>query len=541
VQGAAEKMAAQQRSISVSEFFAKNRHLLGFDNKRKALLTAVKEAVDNSLDACEEAGILPELHIAIEQAGTDRWRVTVRDNGPGVPKSKVPSVFGRLLYGSKFHRLKMSRGQQGIGISAAGMYGLLTTGQPVRVMSRVVGSQACDLRLAIDTNANRPEVVSDEVASVPWPHGTEVSIELEGAYARGRQSVDEYVELTSIANPHAEIHYRPPSGPVTFRRAVEELPAEAREIRPHPHGVELGTMLKMVKETRAKKVAAFLTTEFCRVSESTAAAICRSAGVSKSASTRSLKPDSAESLYRALQNAKLMAPPKNCLSPIGAEALLAGMLEGVRAEFYTATVRPPSVYRGNPFQIEVALAWGGEVGRGEDEHARLIRFANRVPLLYQPGSCCMHRAVADVRWNNYGLSQSKASLPRGPLVVLVHLASVWVPYTSEGKESIADYDEIRKEMRLALNECGRRLGTLLRRKKKRASQRKRRDVFGRYIGEVVDALASMADVNAEELRENLEAMARQHTARADEEYDDHGRVMKSPDMPNTVVVDREEE
>jgi len=532
-------MAAQQRSISVSEFFAKNRHLLGFDNKRKALLTAVKEAVDNSLDACEEAGILPELHVTLEQIGDDRWRVTVRDNGPGIPKSKVPSVFGRLLYGSKFHRLKMSRGQQGIGISAAGMYGLLTTGQPLRVVSRVSGSPACEMRIAIDTNANRPEVVSDEVASVPWEHGTEVGIELEATYTRGRQSVDEYVELTAIANPHAEIHYRPPSGPVAYRRAVSELPGETREIKPHPHGVELGTMMKMLKETSARRVSGFLTSEFCRISDATASGICREAKVGKGLSPRSVRPDAAEALYRALQAAKIKAPPKDCLAPIGAESLLAGMLKGVKAEFYTASVRPPAVYRGNPFQIEVALAWGGNIGRDTDEpQARLIRFANRVPLLYQPGSCCTHRAAADLKWNNYGMSQSKGSLPRAPLVVLVHMASVWVPYTSEGKESIADYDEIRKEIRLALGECGRRLGALLRRKKKRASQQKRRDVFARYIGEVVDALASIKpDVDAAELRGSLTAMAKSHTARADEEYDDHGRVLRAPDLPNTVVVE----
>lgn len=537
----AETMAAQQRAISVSEFFAKNRHLLGFDNKRKALLTAVKEAVDNSLDACEEAGILPELHIAVEQLpGDDRWRVTVRDNGPGIPKSKVPSVFAKLLYGSKFHRLKMSRGQQGIGISAAGMYSLLTTGQPVRVVSRTDGSPASEMRLAIDTNLNRPDIVSDCPATVPWPHGVEVSMELEAAYARGRQSVDEYVELTAMANPHAEIHYRPPSGPVMFRRAVEALPAAAREIKPHPHGVELGTMMRMLKETDCRSVGSFLATDFCRVGGKAAEEACRAAGVSPGATARTLPPGEAEAVYRSLQVAKLKAPPRDCLSPIGAEALLAGMLKGVRAEFYTASVRPPAVYRGYPFQIEAALAWGGDIARGEDEpQARLIRFANRVPLLHQPGSCCASRAVQDIHWGNYGLSQAKGSLPKGPLVVLVHLASVWVPYTSEGKESIADYDEIRREIRLALTECGRRLGALLRRKRARAGQRERRDAFGRYIGEVVDAVSAMLpDMDAEALRKSLEELARAHTARADEQYDDHGKVARPADMLDTILVDR---
>src|SRR5579864_7026577 len=122
----AQSMAANQRDISVSEFFAKNRHLLGFDNPRKALLTTVKEAVDNSLDACEEAGILPNVTVVIEATGPNRYKIGVQDNGPGIVKKQIPLIFGKLLYGSKFHRLRMSRGQQGIGISAAGMYGMLT-------------------------------------------------------------------------------------------------------------------------------------------------------------------------------------------------------------------------------------------------------------------------------------------------------------------------------------------------------------------------------------------------------------------------------
>ena len=198
------------------------------------------------------------------------------------------------------------------------------------------------------------------------------------------------------------------------------------------------------------------------------------------------------------------------------------------------------MYRGYPFQIEAALAWGGDIARGEDEpQASVIRFANRVPLLQQPGSCCASRAVQDIHWGNYGLSQAKGSLPKGPLVVLVHLASVWVPYTSEGKESIADYDEIRREIRLALTECGRRLGALLRRKRARAGQRERRDAFGRYIGEVVDAVSAMLpDMNAEALRKSLEELARAHTVRADEQYDDHGKVARAADMPDTILVDR---
>ena len=264
----AEVLARQQREISVSEFFAKNRHLLGFDNKRKSLLTTVKEAVDNSLDACEEAGILPDLLVKVSQLAEDRFQVVVRDNGPGVVKQQIPNIFGKLLYGSKFHRLKMARGQQGIGISAAGMYGLVTTGTPVSVISRTGPNRpAHHYKIAIDTKKNRPEIVHDEEVEVDWPHGTRVEISLVASYAKGRQSVDEYLDQAAIANPHAHLYYVPPVGaPVEYTRAVEELPPQPKEIKPHPHGIELGVLMKMIKETSCKKAGAFLQRDFSRVS-----------------------------------------------------------------------------------------------------------------------------------------------------------------------------------------------------------------------------------------------------------------------------------
>ena len=559
----AETLAKQQRSISVSEFFAKNRHLLGFDNKRKALLTTVKEAVDNSLDACEEGGILPELEITIVQSDEERYRVCVRDNGPGIVKQQIPNVFGKLLYGSKFHRLKMSRGQQGIGISAAGMYGLITTGKPVKIISRTgPRNQAHMYRLAIDTQKNRPDIIADEVVEVDWPHGTQVEIELVATYNRKRQSVDEYLELTAIANPHARFRYHPPGGAeVVYERATEVLPDETKEIKPHPYGIELGTLMKMLKETGAKNVGNFLAGEFSRVSSAVAKQVATAAGITDATPIGRVKPPVAEKLYKALQATRLRAPATNCLAPIGAEAILAGLLKGVKAEFYTASTRPPAVYRGNPFQIEVGLAYGGELGAdardnheegngkrdSEPRHARVIRFANRVPLLYQQGSCTTHKAVVETKWNKYGLSQSSGALPRAPIVVLIHMASVWVPFVSEGKEAIADYDEIRKEVKLALAECGRRLGTLLRRKRTKARYTKRRDVFTRYVEEVVQSVAAMTEVDRQVLRADLVKLSETFTAQADMELDEHGKVVRKQAAGNelgladTIVVERDGE
>ena len=219
----AESMARKQRDISVSEFFLKNRHLLGFDSPRKALLTTVKEAVDNALDACEEASIVPCISVDIVQTADTRFKVSVTDNGPGIVRDQIPKIFAKLLYGSKFHRLRMSRGQQGIGISAAGMYGQLTTGSSTKILSRTAsGKTAHYIEVQIDTRQNKPAILKDE--QIDWKpefpplkdgdeplvfkHGTCVSIEMEAAYIRGRLSVDEFLKQCAVVNPHLQLYYR---------------------------------------------------------------------------------------------------------------------------------------------------------------------------------------------------------------------------------------------------------------------------------------------------------------------------------------------
>jgi DNA topoisomerase-6 subunit B len=519
----AESLAAQQRDISVSEFFAKNRHLLGFDNKRKALLTTVKEAVDNSLDACEEAGILPELHVTIDQLAEERFRVTVRDNGPGIVRQQIPNIFGKLLYGSKFHRLKMARGQQGIGISAAGMYGLITTGKSVHITSRTgPKKEAHHFQIQMDTAKNRPDVVLEDTVEVPWEQGTEVAIELVATFTKGRQSVDEYIEQTAIANPHALIYYSSPTPEHReFPRATQDLPPATREIQPHPHGIELGVLMKMLKEAKGIKLAGFLQREFCRVSSSGAAAICERAGLNPKSHPNQIGTHDVERLYEAMQQVKFMAPPTDCLAPIGVRNLLAGLLKEVKAEFFAATTRDPAVYRGNPFQIEVALAYGGSLP--SDQPARLIRFANRVPLLYQQSACAAYKSVLDVDWRNYTLSQPSGSQPVGPVVVMIHMASVWVPFTSESKEAIADYDEIRKEMRLSLQECGRKLAAYVRRRRRQRMESQRRDIFTRYIPDVAAALSSLTGASEDRLLRDLQAVAKRRTAEADTVLDENGK------------------
>jgi DNA topoisomerase-6 subunit B len=601
----AETMAAKQKDIAVSEFFAKNRHLLGFDNPRKALLTTVKEAVDNSLDACEEAGILPNVTIIIEDLQPDRpatakqsrYRVTVIDNGPGIIRKQVENVFGRLLYGSKFHRLKMSRGQQGIGISAAGMYGLITTGKPMVIHTRPHAKKpAHHIELAMNTKTNRAEVTIDKETQDFPPQrfktlnagtrdpgflnpedfitGTSVSIELEGRYQKGRGSVDEFLELCAIANPHARITFVPPmrvsadeqedlplpdpakaapaltteepaatvpagvdptlattekDGVIFFPRGTDQLPPETREIQPHPKGIELGILIQMLKDYEDANRGGgtlynFLQEKFCRISSGKASDFCKAIGVHSRTKVGDLEPHQVEKLFKEFQESRLPPPQTDCLAPIGVRQLLAGMLKGVKAEFYAASSRQADVYRGRPFQIEAAIAFGGELAA--DDTARVIRFANRVPLLFQQSACSSFKAVAETGWRNYNLSQPRGSVPSGPLVIMIHMASVWVPFTSESKEAIADYDEIRKEMKLALMECGRKLGAYLRKRQKMQRQAARRDVFERYIGEISKSIHAINGADAKKLYDKLLSEARKRTAIADAQLDEEGKTIE---------------
>jgi DNA topoisomerase VI subunit B len=496
VQKTAEDLAKKQKQISIAEFFEKNRHLLGFDSPRKALLIAAKEAVDNALDACEEARILPEINIELIQLDDTRFRMIVEDNGPGIIEKQIPKIFAKLLYGSKFHKLSSTRGQQGIGISATLLYGQLTTGRPALITSKVgKGKEAHKIKLKINTQTNNPDVVSSEV--VEWEekdHGTRIEIDMEGAYIKGKQSVDEYLKETAIVNPHLTLIYTNPNAEqIIFPRVTDNLPAETREIKPHPYGVELGRLIKMLEMTSAKTLQQFLTTEFVRVGAGTAKEICANSALLPNLKPKKVNRDMAENIHKGIKKTKIISPPTDCISPIGEEELEKGLRKEINAEFYCATTRPPSVYRGNPFIIEAAMAFGGE--QEADKTVRIMRFANRVPLLYQQGACAITNSIQNTSWRSYGLNQSKSSLPSGPCTIVVHMTSVWVPFTSESKESLAHYNEIIKEIKLALQECGRKLASFVNKKKRIKDEGKKRSYIEKYIPHVADALKELLELD----------------------------------------------
>ena len=499
----AQEMAKEMRSVSVSEFFERNRHLLGYDNPTKALLTVIKEGVDNSLDASEESGILPEIKVDIKQLEETRFKIVIEDNGPGIIKEKIPNVFASLLYGSKFHRLRQSRGVQGIGISSAVLYSQLTTGKSAKITSKVHGKKKAHYyELHINTKNNEPEIVKDEEIELNKDHGVKIELEIEAKFQKGKQSVDEYIKQTAIVNPHAAIYYTNANNEkFKYERAVQKLPLQPKQIKPHPYGVELGALMRMLRETKARTIQSFLTTEFSRVSNELAKKICEASNIYINSKPADIAAKEAESLYKATQSIKIMAPPTNCLSPIGEESLIKGLQKEVKADFYAATSRPPNVYRGFPFQIEVGIAYGGELP--QEEFARLMRFANRVPLLYQQSACAITRAVINTAWKNYSISQSKRALPTGPLVVMVHIASVWVPFTSEAKEAAASYPEILKEIKLALQDCGRKLGSYIRKTVRAHEQKEKVGLFEKYIPELANALNILTGENKTKLIDEL--------------------------------------
>src|SRR6056297_3663907 len=683
--GIAEELAQSQREISIAEFFEKNKHMLGFDSGARALVTAVKEAVDNALDAAEEAGIKPDIYVEITEVG-DYYRVVVEDNGPGITKAQVPKIFGKLLYGSRFHAREQNRGQQGIGISAAVLYSQLTSGKPAKIPSRPKGqADAQYFELIVDTDTNEPEISLDETTSWERPHGTRIELEME-ANMRARSSLQDYVQDTAVVNPHARIEFKEPGldESLKFERVEgADLPAETEEIRPHPHGVELGTLLKMLEATDSYSISGFMQGEFTRVGQKTAESVIANfndrhfgrgmawsppashedediaaaveAAVANKGATATAEfaetvtdaiedrgrvahhdivaivdeaadeaeadhdktfgsavrenaveaawaavtaerasdlyelvddattvrkddaaveglasrladkfadptdaatdderrhrltrdgfreyvdraadmtedhdevtfgdtarenivdelwavagrvpddppsvgevaddRDTASELLTAMRKTDIIAPPTDCLAPITAELVESGLRKEYDADFYAASTRDAAVHGGDPFIVEAGIAYGGELE--SEGSVELLRFANRVPLVYQRGACATTDVVKSINWRNYNLDQPGGSgIPNGPAVIMVHVASTNVPFTSESKDAIANVPEIEHEIELALREASRELKRYLNKRRSMQQRREKRNKLGTILPEMAEKLEGMTE------------------------------------------------
>ena len=449
----ADELAKQQRSISVAEFFEKNKHLLGFDSPTRGVITTIKEAVDNALDACEEAQVLPDIYISIKKTGPDIFRIIVEDNGPGIVPAQVPYVFGKLLYGSRFHQIRQTRGQQGIGISAAVLYAQLTSGLPTVVISRTGAKESAHkFEIAIKIETNEPDVISAQPFEWDRIHGTRVQIEFKSTMS-AKKKLLEYLRYTSIVNPHARFRVEIEDDAFTFERVSQEVIACPVAVKPHPHGIEFGQLKRMAVASDLKLID-FLVEGFSRVGKKLAQDMCDKSRLKATAKVSCLSADQLKALLLAMQEVSVPPPlTTQCLSPIGEELIRRGLDKEFQMDFVTARTRPASVFSGHSFVVEAAIGYGGKLP--PEGNAIILRFANRVPLMYQQGACAITQCVANVNWKQYNLSQQ--GLPMGPVLILVHVASTNVPFTSESKDAIASIPEIEKEIVLALQDLGRDL------------------------------------------------------------------------------------
>ena len=510
VAGIADKMAKNQKQIAISEFFEKNKHFLGFDSLQRSIITAVKEAVDNSLDACEEARILPDIRVKIRKIDSkkDILELQTEDNGPGIPQKSIEKVFGQLLFGSRFHAIRQSRGQQGIGITGVVMYSQLTTGKPTHVLSKIANDDtAVSVNIGLDTRKNK--AVKSDQTRIIWEnddltrkeHGLRVTTRMKAKYQRGRQSVFQYLRMTSIVNPHADIMFTDPDGETYhWPRVTERLPSKVDAIKPHPHGIELGQLQRMCRESSDSRMTVFLRQNFSGVSMRAAKELCEAAELEITVKPKSLKPDDVRALLEAFQGErvvngkaiKLLSPPTNCLSPIEEMLIKKGLSKTIDSKFVSTMTRAPTVSHGNPFQVEVGLICGE--GMDADKHVEVLRFANRVPLMYQQGGCLLTKAIESVDWRQYGLEQAGGKgVPKGPAAILVHLASTNVQFTSEAKEALSDNEFVFEETRRAMLEMGRGLRKHLEKKKKMAKTREKFELINDILPAIAEKSASILE------------------------------------------------
>ena len=514
--GIAQKLASNQKQVAISEFFEKNKHFLGFDSLARSLITAVKEAVDNALDACEEARILPTIRIQITKLDPkkDIIKLIVEDNGPGIPQKSIEKVFGQLLFGSRFHAIRQSRGQQGIGITGVVMYCQLTTGRTTHVRSKIATEPtAAVVDIGLDTrknkatkaNAGREMWYNEDGSSKE--HGTEVTAQMKAKYQKGRQSVWQYLRMTSIVNPHAEIIFIDPDGEKHhWTRVTERLPTKVESIKPHPHGIELGQLQRMVSESNDLNLNHFLLNNFSGVTNRARKELCQAAELEGTRKMKTLKGDDIRHLLEAFQGerlfkgqpAKLLKPPTNCLSPIEEILIKKGLSKTIDSRFVTTLTRVPNVTQGNPFQVEVGLIFGGSMAG--DKPVEILRFANRVPLMYQQGGCLLTKAIESVDWRQYGLDQAGGKgVPKGPAAILVHLASTNVQFTSEAKEALADNGEVMEEARKAMLEMGRGLRKHLEKKKKMAKTKEKFELINDILPAIAEKSAQLLNRPVPEL------------------------------------------
>ncbi len=502
-----KKLDSEFKEHSVAEFFKKNKQMLGFVGKIRTLTMIVHEYVTNSLDACEEAGILPTIDVKIDELGKEYYEITVTDNGPGISQENIGKAFGKLLAGTKFHRLIQSRGQQGIGCSGCTMLSQMTTGKASKIITGRKGKKPISLEITIDPKHNEPKITNFKELEKDFT-GTAVQAKFKDAvYRDSEQGVLEYLRRTAIANPHAEINFRDPMGQkFKFKRTTNKNPELPKEVKPHPKGVTVDEIITLVKTTNARTVQSFITNDFDRTGAKSVEEVKKRVNFDLNKDPKKITWEEAEEIIKAFKHIDFIAPTMDALRPIGEEQIKKSLENIVKPEFLTVLTRKPTVYAGGfPFQVEIAIAYGGEAGRNVNEEGRkleIMRFANRVPLPFDAGNCALTHAVQSIDWKRYNMKDAENS----PITIFINFISVHIPYTGAGKQSVADEDEVLEELRLALMNTGRRAGIFISHKRKEAENQLKRKMFYKYIPEIARALKAITNANEDKIKENMEKL-----------------------------------
>lgn len=479
------------QEITPSEFFYRNRDLAGFSNPARSLYFTLRELVENSLDSCEVRGVPPTVFISVSAAEDGprdeprHYKVTVQDNGGGIPREHLANAFGRVFYGSKF-TLRQSRGMFGLGVTMSILYGQATTNKPALVASSTDGVRYYGYLLKIDIKRNKPQIIKRMTGRAEGWRGTLVSVTVLGDYSRAENKIRSYLEHTALATPYADLTFRTPDGRlVVYKRVTEKMPRPPRETLPHPYGVDVETVKKLISAWGGEGgLKEFMCESFQRVGEKTAVRFLEYSGLDPDKPPRSLSEEEVIKLTESLRSYPHFLPPDaSCLSPLGGELLAAGIKRLLKPEFLAVAVRKPSAYEGHPFIVEVGVAYGGPRLK---PGITLYRIANRIPLLYDESSDVSWRVINSLDLSHYKIRQDD------PVGVVVHICSTRVPYKTVGKEYVADRPEVEREIRLALREALRRLRAYLSKKEALARKRKRSNVYAKYLPIIARFAASLA-------------------------------------------------
>src|SRR4030066_224104 len=485
------EVAQTFEEISASDFFYRNRDIAGFTNPSRAIFAAIRELVENSLDAAESHKIPPDIYVRLSfeseaTKDTQIYKLRVEDNGSGIPPRFIPSAFGQVLYGSKY-KLKQARGTFGLGGKMAVLYGQITTHQPVFVTSSTGQEKIYSFKLMIDIQRNKPIILDRKVLinKDNW-RGTIVEFTLEGDYLRAIPKIIEYFKQTAMVNPYANITFVDPKGRLyKFTRGTTEMPEPPKETLPHPYGVDVELLQRLIQITQDKNMLDFLRHHFHRVGEITAQKFLDFAALSPSKNRKGLNH---EEIVKSLQNMKrfkeFLPPDASCRSPLGEELLKAGIVKELKPEYLVVHQRKPSTYAGHPFIVEMGIAYGGDIrNRG---CFMIYRFANRIPLLYDEASDVSYRVITGINWRRYKVA------PDMPIAIVAHICSTKVPYKTVGKEFIADRPEVRREVANALREVARQLQHFLSRQDHVHMEKKRLGIFSKYLPKIAEFATTLA-------------------------------------------------